>query len=85
MKKIFESDAHSAFIFESVEKVLVFQIKDEEEYDMFVNMSHQERCEYFGVFDERGYDVMPGARYYTYSFDYSVNHVIMYETLSMNI
>lgn len=85
MKKIFESEPHTAFIWESVEKVSIYQIKDEEEYDMFVNMSHRERCEYFDVFDEGGYDVAPGARYYTYSFDYSCSHVIMYETLSMNV
>ena len=85
MKKIFESEYYDTDNCESVEKVHVFQFTDEEEYYMFDDMSHKERCEYFDVFDERGYDVMPGARYYSYAFDYSTNHVIMYETLSMNV
>jgi hypothetical protein len=86
MKKIFESEFYNYDNHcESVERVVVYQILDEDEYWNFSNMSHQERCEYFGVFDESGYDVMPGARYCTYSFDYSLSHVIVYETLSINV
>ena len=85
MKKIFESDLHNYDDYESAERVIVCQIESDDEYWDFANMSHKERCEYFGVFDEGGYDVAPGARYYTYSFDYTTRYVIMYETVALNV
>ena len=85
MKKIFESDLHNYDDYESAERVIVYQIESDDEYWDFSNMSHKERCEHFGVFDEGGYDVAPGARYYTYSFDYTTRYVIMYETAALNV
>lgn len=85
MKKIFESEFHNAFIYETVEKIHVYQIEDKIEFDMFDEMTHKERCDCFDVFDEGRYEVDPGARYRTYSFDYTSNHIIMYEHISMNV
>jgi hypothetical protein len=85
MKKIYESELHNYDNYESAEKVIVYQITSEDEYWDFSNMTHKERCEYFNVFDEGRYYVAPGARYRTYSFDYSTRHVIMYETIAMNV
>lgn len=85
MKKIYESEFHSHTNYESAERIIVYQLAGDDEYWDFSNMNHKERCDYFGVFDEGGYNVAPGARYYTYSFDYSTSHVIMYETIAMNV
>lgn len=85
MKKIYESEFHNHSNYESVERVIVYQLESDEEYWEFSSMTHGRRCSLFGVFDETGYDIAPGARYYTYAFDYSCNYVIMYETISMNV
>ena len=85
MKKIYESEFHNYDNYESVERAIVYQITSDDEYWDFLNMTHKERCEYFDVFDEGGYFIAPGARYHTYSFAYSTRHIIMYETISMNV
>lgn len=85
MKKIYESEFYSHTNYESAERLILYQFEDDDEYWDFSDMTHKERCDYFGVFDQRGYDVAPGARYYTYAFDYSLSHVIMYETSAMNV
>lgn len=86
MKKIFTSDYHNHDKnYASMERVVVYQIENEDEYWDFSNMTHEERCNLFDVFDEGRYYVAPGARYYTYSFDYSPNHIVVYERVSMNV
>jgi hypothetical protein len=85
MKKIYESEFHNHDNYESAERVIVYQLTSNDEYWRFLDMTHKERCDFFGVFDEAGYDVAPGAKYRTYAFDYSGNHVIMYETIAWNV
>ena len=83
MKKIYESTLNGWD--ESASKVHVYAIESDSEYWDFENMTHGERCAYFDVFDDSGFDVMPGALYHTYAFDCSLHHVIMYETVAYNV
>ena len=48
-------------------------------------MTFEEKCEYFGVFDQAGYFVAPGAQYFTYEFHTTRKHVIVTETVSYNV
>lgn len=83
MKKIYESPLNGWD--ESAERVHVYALESDNEYWELKEMTHKERCDYFGVFDDTGYDVMPGALYHTYSFDFGSNHIIMYETVAYNV
>ena len=84
MKKIYESTLNG--LDESASKVHVYAIESESEYWDFVWKNHDERCDYFGVFDDSGsFGVMPGALYHTYAFDCSTHYIIMYETVAYNV
>ena len=83
MIKVYESTLHGWG--ESAEKVYVYALESDEEYWSFNDMSHQEKCDLFDVFDDSGYEVMPGAIYKTYEFEVSLNHVIMIERLAYNV
>lgn len=83
MKKIFESDwVHRD---ECSDKVHVFQIENDDEFWEISEMSHEEKCKYFNVFDSSGYEVAPGAVYHTYDFDNNISFVTMFETRGLNI
>ena len=83
MKKIYESPLNGWS--EKAERVHVFALENDDEFWEIYNMTHGDKCDYFGVFDEFGYDVAPGALYNTYDFSVSSNHVIMYETFAYNV
>ena len=82
MKKIFESKLFGDN--DSAERVHVYQIENHEYWQLY-SMSHEEKCYECGVFDESGYEVVPGAVYHTYEFELSVHHLIMIETLALNV
>jgi hypothetical protein len=52
---------------------------------MFSEMTFEEKCDYFRVFDQTGYFVMPGAKYYTYQFKLTSNHIMMIEAVAYNV
>lgn len=84
MRKIYESQFNGYD--ESASKVHVYAIESQDEYWEFSDMTHDERCEYFNVFDDSGsLGVMPGALYHTYCFDYTTHHVIVHETIAYNV
>lgn len=83
MKKIFESQWNSWD--ETAEKIHVYEMESDQEYWDFEDMSYEEKCQYFNVFDQSGYYVRPGAEYYTYAFDYTTHHVVMYERCALNV
>lgn len=83
MKKIYESTLNGWD--ESAEKIYVYALENEEEFWDFHCMTHEERCEYFGVVDETDYFVRPGAMYQTYSFNLSGTHMIMRERVAYNV
>lgn len=83
MQKIYESPLHGWD--ESAERIYIYELENDDEFWELEDMTHEQRCEYFGVFDETGYFVMPGAKYYTYSFAITLNHVIITETVAYNV
>ena len=70
---------------ESAERIYVYALESDEEFWDLNAMSFEERCEYFGVFDQTGYIVAPGAKYYRYAFHLTVNHMIVVETVAYNV
>jgi len=83
MKKLYESEYRG--FDESATKVAVYEFASEEERDEFDEMSHDERCDYFNVFDQLGCEVIPGAAYHTYGFECANGILIMFDTLALNV
>lgn len=83
MQKIYESPLHGWD--ESAERIYVFELEDVEEFWKLHEMSFEEKCEYFGVFDQSGYFVAPGAKYYTYEFHLTRKHITVTETVAYNV
>lgn len=83
MKQIFKSSLNGWD--ESAERVYVYAIESSDEFWSFYTMSHEERCEMFGVLDESGYEVAPGAMYHTYRFELTSNYIIMIDTIALNV
>lgn len=83
MKKIFESEFNGFDDGESATKVCVFEFENVDKFFKFDEMSFKEKCDYFGV--RNIYNVAPGAKFYEYDFDVSRHHVIMHETVSLNV
>ena len=83
MKKIFESKLNGWG--ESATKVHVYALDSTDEYWDLDDMNFDDKCMYFGVSEEPSYAVAPGAMYRMYNFELSGHHVIMYETLALNV
>lgn len=83
MKKIFESPLNGWD--ESAECVHVYALESDKEFWEIKEMSHEDRCDYFDVFDETGCHVLPGNVYHTYEFDVTTKHVVVYETVAFNV
>lgn len=83
MKKIFESNLNGWD--ESANKINVYALESDREWNEFYDMTHKERCELFNVFDEHGCDIMPGGIYRTYDFNICGNFIVMTETLALNV
>ena len=83
MKKIYESELNGWD--ESAERIYVYALEDDDEFWDFNAMTFEQKCEHFGVFDQTGYIVAPGAKYYTYAFHLTKNHIIVTETVSYNV
>lgn len=50
------------------------------------DLSHDERCQVFNVFDESSnYGVLPGAAYHTYEFVVVGGILTLYDTLALNV
>lgn len=83
MKMIYESPLNGWD--ESAERICIYALESDDEYWEFNEMTHEERCDYFNVFDQTDYEVMPGAMYKTYDFNLTSNHIIMRETIAYNV
>lgn len=83
MKKIYESPLNGWD--ESAELVCVYELESVDEFWDLSDMSFEEKCEYFKVFDQIGYGVAPGAPYHTYEFKVTRKHVIIAETIAYNV
>lgn len=83
MKKIYESPLNGCN--ESAERIHVYALESDDELWEIEEMSHEDRCNYFDVFDETGCHVLPGAVYHTYEFNITKNHIIVTETVAFNV
>lgn len=83
MKKIYESPLNGWD--ESAERLCIYELENSDEFWKFYEMTFEERCEYFGVFDQTGYFIMPGAVYSTYEFHLTRKHVAVIETIAYNV
>ena len=83
MKKIFESELNSVGDYYSAEKVHVYALESNDEFWELDDMNHDEKCDYFDVYEEHG--VAPGAKYHRYDFDLYCNYIIMVETIGINV
>lgn len=84
MKKLFVS-GYVGFD-ESATKATLYSFDSEEECREFLELSHDERCQVFNVFDESdNYGVLPGVAYHTYEFAVVGGILTMYDTLALNV
>ena len=83
MKMIYESPLSGWD--ESAERVYLYALEDDDEFWELHDMTFEEKCEHFGVFDQTGYIVAPGAKYYTYEFHLTRNHITVTETVAYNV
>lgn len=84
MKKLFVSD-YVGFD-ESATKAAMYSFDSEEECKEFLELSHDERCQVFNVFDESdNYGALPGAAYHIYEFVVVGGILTMYDTLALNV
>lgn len=83
MQKIYESPLHGWD--ESAERIYVYEFEDDDEYWKLACMNFTEKCEYFGVIDEIGRFVEPGAKYYSYEFHTTRKHITVTETVAYNV
>ena len=70
---------------ESAERIYVYALESDEEFWKLYEMTFEERCEHFGVFDQTGYIIAPGAKYYTYAFHLTRKHMVVTETVAYNV
>ena len=71
---------------ESATKATLYSFDSEEECREFLELSHDERCQVFNVFDESSnYGVLPGAAYHTYEFVGVGGVLTFYDTLALNV
>jgi hypothetical protein len=71
---------------ESATKATLYSFDSEEEFREFLELSHDERCQVFNVFDESSnYGVLPGAAYHTYEFVVVGGILTLYDTLALNV
>lgn len=83
MKKIYESPLNGWD--ESAERVHVYALDENDDWYEFKTMTDEELCEYFGVREEPDYAVAPGGLYHRYIFEITGNHVVVIETLALNV
>ena len=81
MKKIYESPLNGWS--ESAERIHIYALESEEEYWEISEMRFDHRCEMCNVSEE--YNVAPGAQYHRYDFYLEGNHLIMVETVALNV
>ena len=83
MRKIYESPLNGWD--ESAERIHVYALDESDDRYELREMTEDELCELFGVHEEPDYAVAPGGLYHRYDFEITRNHVIMTETLALNV
>lgn len=70
---------------ESADRVFVYELESEEEIWDFREMTFEQKCDLFNVYEEPDYAIDPGAMYHRYNFNLTGTHVIMTETIALNV
>ncbi len=70
---------------ESAVRIYVYEFESENEYWDLYSMPFEEKCAYFHVFEEPDDAVAPGAMYHRYNFHFTGSHIIMEETVALNV
>lgn len=83
MKKIYESPLNGYD--EYAERIHVYALESDKEYWELDEMTFDEKCEYFDVYEEPDYSVMPGGVYHRYGFSLSGTHMVISETVALNV
>ena len=83
MKMIYESPLNGWD--ESGERLYIYELESDEEYWEFYEMTFDEKCEYFNVYEEPDYTIMPGGLYHRYGFSLSSNHMVISEIIAYNV
>ena len=83
MKKIYESPLNGWD--ESAERIHVYELESNEEYWELNDMTFDEKCKYFDVYEEPDYAVMPGGLYHRYEVSLYSNHIIISEIIAYNV
>lgn len=83
MKKLYESPFAPAF--EQATRIIVYEI-EHDEWDELWDMTHEERLDYFGLYEEPDLAVQPGALYTRYDFDLTdTRHMVITQTDALNV
>lgn len=83
MKMIYESPLNGWD--ESAERIYLYELESADEFWEFYEMTFEEKCDFFRVFDQTGCFIMPGEKYYTYEFKLTRKHIVMVETVAYNV
>lgn len=84
LTKLYESDMFGEN--ESASRFIMYKINDTDAFYELSDMSFDELCELFDVFDESGYYVAPGALYHKYDFFIlGTQFFAMVETAAYNV
>lgn len=83
MRKIYESPLNGWD--ESAERIHVYALDENDDWYELKDMTEDELCALLGVHEEPDYAVAPGGLYHRYAFDITRNHVVMTETIALNV
>ena len=70
---------------ESADCVYVYEFENDDEIWDFEEMTFEEKCDLFNVYEEPKHSVAPGAIYHRYDFCCTGNHAIVTETVACNV
>lgn len=70
---------------ESADRVFVYELESDEEIWDFREMTFEQKCDLFNVYEEPDYAIAPGAMYHRCNFNLTGTHVIMTETIALNV
>lgn len=71
---------------ESAERIYVYEFENEDEFWELNDMTFEEKCELFGVYEEPDYAILPGGVYHRYDFHLlSDCHMVVSEISAVNV
>lgn len=83
MKRIYDSPLNGWD--ESAERIYVYALSEHDDWYELKDMTHDELCDLFDVYEEPDYAVAPGGLYHRYDFEITSTHVIVVEKIALNV